>query len=736
MLAGLPNGLRRRCPLRQPLLMLLLPFYAACTFAATGCVESSTPLDAPPVTQDANVSWLLVNPANASIAPGDSLAFVATAEDQSGARLSNVALQWTLTNSAVAKVDAHGVVTGIAPGTAVLQATAGNVTTLATVNIGATSSPAANVWVSISPASQDLIVGQSFQLASVVRDVNGNPVTGVPVSFSSSDASVALVSAGGLVTGKKLGEAVITAVAGTSRATAAADVLASQAAKVSLTPTSMVLQTRQSRTFSAKAVDSIGNPINIANSVDWESSNPSVATVDDSGNVMALAQGSTSVSAAIGSVRTSGTVTVQAPAPASITLTPSSLDVTLGSTLKIVAVVRDSSAAPITGAIVTWSSGNTSVATVDTAGRVTGKSVGIASIRAQSGNVSSFAAVTVLTTPTGTVVVTPGSVTVNLGATANFSATVRDPSGQILTGRAISWLSSQPFVATIDSNGVATALGPGSTTITASSGGINGSATLTVPGGSSQVDLSRQPANMTPLTDRPFNTQATSLSDVADAEGWASSESKYLSTFSITSDPSAPRSPSSVAQLVYPAGMPRDPNLSYSPVTAWIPTPAGTHRVYVSIWLKISSNWRGHNSQANKLMEVFIANHPHCVLGLVGSGNAPLRPSIAINGGPDSREGEYLPSNVAPSVTFSRGDWHRLEMVITANTPGVGDGEATWWMDGQLLGDYRNVMWVGAAEANHWIQLELQPIWGGRNDQLVVTQYLWVDHIYASTSTN
>jgi len=693
-------------------------------------------LDSAAVTEDADVRWVLVNPANASIAPGDSFAFVATAEDQAGVKLSNVALQWTLTNSAVAKVDPHGVVTGIAPGTAVLQATAGSVTTLATINIGAANSPNANVWVSVSPASKDLILGQSFQLASVVRDVNGNPVTGVPVSFTSSDASVALVSATGVVTGEKSGEAVITAVAGTSRATAVADVLASQVAKVSLAPKSFTLQPRQSGAFSAKAVDSVGNPISVASSVDWESSNPSVATVDDSGNVMALTPRTTSVSASIGSVQSVGAVTVQPSAPASLTLTPSSLDVTLGSTLKIAAVVRDSSGAPIPGAVVAWTSGNANVATVDATGGVTGKAVGIASIRAQSGNAVSFAAVTVLTIPTKTVAVTPASVTVDLGATARFTATVRDPNGQTLSDRAISWASSQPFVAKVDSNGVATAVGPGATTITASSGGINGSATLTVPGGNSQVDLSRQPSGMTPLTDRPFDSQAKSLSDVAHAEGWASSESKYLSTFSITSDPTAPRSPSSVAQLVYPVGMPRNPNLSYSPVTAWIPTPAGTNKMYVSIWLKISSNWRGHNSQANKIMEAFIADHPHCVLGLVGSGNAPLRPSIAINGGPDSRAGEYLPGNVAPTTTFSRGTWHRLEMVISANTPGVGNGQATWWMDGQLIGDYHNVMWVRAGEADHWIQLELGPIWGGRNDQLIDTQYLWVDHIYASTSTN
>lgn len=719
--------------MRRPLPMLLLSIYAACTLAASGCVESSTPLGAP-VTQDANVRWVLVNPANASIAPRDSLAFTATAEDHSGSPLPGVAFQWSLTNSAVARVDSHGVVTGIAPGTTVLQATAGSVTTLATLTIGGSNSPDANAWVSLSPASKDIIVGQSFQIASVVHDVNGNPITGVPVSFSSSDASVAVVSAGGVVTGKHAGEVIITAVAGTSRATVIADVLATQPASLALSPTSMALQPRQSGIFTAKALDSLGNPLDL-NSISWASSNPSVATVDDSGNVMALTPGSTSVSATIAAVQRAGTVTVQPSSPASVTLTPSSLDVTLGATLRIAAVVRDSSGNAIPGARVTWSSSNSGIASVDSTGRVTGKSVGMASVKAQSGNAVSVAVVTVLTVPTGTVVVSPSSSTLNIGTTVTFSATVRDPSGKPLTGRVTTWTSSQPMVATVDANGLATAVGPGQTVIIASSGGVNGSATLTVPG-NGEVDLSRQPANMTPLTDRDFSSQALSPSDAAGAQGWATSESRYTKTFSIASDPTAPRSPPGVAELVYPIGMPLNPADSYSPVTAWLPTPVGTHRMYVSIWLKISSNWRGHNSTANKIMEAFIANHPHCVLGLVGSGNAPLRPSIALNGGPDRRHGEYLPGNVAPSATFSRGTWHRLEMVIVANTPGVGNGEATWWMDGELVGDYHDVMWVGAGEHDSWIQLELMPIWGGRNDQLIVTQYLWVDHIYASTSLN
>src|SRR6185437_6072094 len=121
MLAGLPNGLRRRCPIRQPVLcMLLLPIYAVCTFAAAGCVESSTPLDSAAVTEDADVRWDLVNPANASIAPGDSFAVLPPAADEAGVTVSNVVLQSTLTNTAVAKVTPHAVVMAIAPATAVL----------------------------------------------------------------------------------------------------------------------------------------------------------------------------------------------------------------------------------------------------------------------------------------------------------------------------------------------------------------------------------------------------------------------------------------------------------------------------------------------------------------------------------------------------------------------------------------------------------------------------------------
>jgi hypothetical protein len=138
-----------------------------------------------------------------------------------------------------------------------------------------------------------------------------------------------------------------------------------------------------------------------------------------------------------------------------------------------------------------------------------------------------------------------------------------------------------------------------------------------------------------------------------------------------------------------------------------------------------------HPGGETKLVELVIANQSRMVLSLTGQGTAPPTPVVRVNGGPDSRAGGYLKQNVS-SRTFSQGAWHRFEAVLTANTPGVADGGARWWLDGVELGRHTDVKWVGAGESATWTQLDLNPIWGGRNAQLSQTQYMWVDHLYAS----
>jgi hypothetical protein len=235
---------------------------------------------------------------------------------------------------------------------------------------------------------------------------------------------------------------------------------------------------------------------------------------------------------------------------------------------------------------------------------------------------------------------------------------------------------------------------------------------------------------MSLLSDRAFNSRANGPSDRTGAAGW-SPDPEYRSPYvKLVSDPAAPRG-STVWELTYPAGQPTNPSDSFSPVHAWMPVPGRPRSVYTSVWLKVSDNWVGHGGAETKLVELIIANQSRVVISLIGKGSNPLEPKVRVNGGPDSRAGGYLPQNIKQG-TFSRGEWHRLEAVLTSNTPGKADGGAQWWLDGVELGRHNDVMWVGGGELPGWTQVDLNPIWGGRDDQLKTTQHLWVDHLYAS----
>ena len=76
--------------------------------------------------------------------------------------------------------------------------------------------------------------------------------------------------------------------------------------------------------------------------------------------------------------------------------------------------------------------------------------------------------------------ITPGSATVATGQSAGFTARVKDQNGNQMSGQSISWSSSNPSVATVNSNGYVTGVAPGSATITATSGSLSASASVSV----------------------------------------------------------------------------------------------------------------------------------------------------------------------------------------------------------------------------------------------------------------
>jgi hypothetical protein len=206
-------------------------------------------------------------------------------------------------------------------------------------------------------------------------------------------------------------------------------------------------------------------------SVTWSSTNNAVATVTDDetnlGAVLALTQGSTTISACTGSICGTIPLTVGPAALVSLAIAPINPSTPLGLAQQFSATgtYTDGSTQDLTSSA-TWSSSAPTVSTV-TAGLASALSQGSASITATSGSATATTTLTVGPPQIASNAIIPANPSVALGLSVQFTAVsvYTDGSTQPFTG-ALRWISSDATVATIDSNGLASTVGQGSITIT------------------------------------------------------------------------------------------------------------------------------------------------------------------------------------------------------------------------------------------------------------------------------
>ena len=157
------------------------------------------------------------------------------------------------------------------------------------------------------------------------------------------------------------------------------------------------------------------------------------------------------------------------PAPvASVSVVLAASLITPGQTTQGTATTLDADNNVLTGRVIGWSSSNTGVATVSAAGLVRAVAVGTAQIRATSEGQTGSAALTVAAiapVPVASVSVTLAASSRNPGQTTQATATTRDANNNVLTGRAITWSSSNTGVATVSGSGLVTAIAVGAVQI-------------------------------------------------------------------------------------------------------------------------------------------------------------------------------------------------------------------------------------------------------------------------------
>jgi uncharacterized protein YjdB len=250
-------------------------------------------------------------------------------------------------------------------------------------------------------------------------------------------------------------------------------------ATVEIAPPAATVVLGATVTLTASVLDAAGKSL-AGRKVFWTTADSNFATVSPNGVVTGRYVGSVPIAATVEGKAAVAQVQIIPVPVVSVRVAPSSRDLTVGETAQLVAEPLDARGVVLSGRSATWSSSRPNVAHVEADGVVAAVSPGSAVITASVEGKSGVAAVTVSPAPVASVVVSPSSATLIVGQTIELEAQPRDGTGRPLSGRAVTWSSNRTAVATVTSSGIVAAVSPGTVTITASSEGRSGAATIVV----------------------------------------------------------------------------------------------------------------------------------------------------------------------------------------------------------------------------------------------------------------
>lgn len=478
---------------------------SAATMGITGSTEVTV--------SNATLTAIQVTPPNRSLAKGFSLQYTATGTfSDNSTRDVTTQVTWASSNSAAATISNAEGSRGLATATTTPGST--NITASAGAVAGSTSLTVTNATLSsvaITPANRTNVpkgISAFYKATGTFSDSTTQDLS-EQADWSSSNTAVITVSnapgSKGFGTAVDRGTTTITAavrnaaITGAVTGTTNTTVVDAGLTRIAVTPPTATAAKGTTQQFTATGTYTDNSTQDITASVTWTSSSTATATISNAnankGLATAVAVGTTSVSAALGSVSGMATFEVTAATLVSLDVTPKAATVAAGRSQQYAAVgtYTDGSTQTLTNSV-TWSSDNTAVATISNAdgsrGLASSTAQGTAQIKATSGTVESTAVpLTVSNAVPVSIAVTPAAQTIGNKTSLQFVATetFSDGSSSDQTA-AVTWTSSNTTLVDISnaagSKGLATAKAQGTVTITATDASvtpnITASTTLTV----------------------------------------------------------------------------------------------------------------------------------------------------------------------------------------------------------------------------------------------------------------
>jgi len=434
------------------------------------------------------LSLITVSPSGTTLASGTTQQFdaIGTFTDGSTQDVS-ASVSWSSSAPGTATISATGLASGVTAGQATISATENSITGSAGLTVG----PPLLVSIAITPANPSFALGTSQQLKAIGTYTDGSTldITNT-VAWSTADSTVSAINAQGVAASVAIGATTATATSGAISNTTSLNVTAAVLASIVVTPALPAITVGTVQQFTATGMFTDGSTQDITATVQWNSDTPSTASISNDsgtqGSATAVGSGTATISATLNSIQGATTLVVTPAALVSIAVAPINPSIPLGTKQPFTAMgtFADGSSQDLT-ASATWSSDTPSAATVNAAGLATSTGQGTATITATVGSVSGSSVLTVTPAALVSIAVNPQTATAPVGTTQTFTATgtYTDGSTQDVT-QSGHWSSSNGTSATVSntpgSQGLASALATGATSISVTQNGVSGTANLNV----------------------------------------------------------------------------------------------------------------------------------------------------------------------------------------------------------------------------------------------------------------
>jgi hypothetical protein len=151
-------------------------------------------------------------------------------------------------------------------------------------------------------------------------------------------------------------------------------------------------------------------------------------------------------------------------------------------------------------------------------------------------------------------------------------------------------------------------------------------------------------------------------------------------------------------------------------------------RLYIRLRFRISSNWTDNGNTGTKFFFFNQQQGNNHYVNLTEGGQ--LRPAVNMQ----SSFGFGTPSgpNHFVAQPLTKGEWHELEILIVANTPGAYNGQLRMWVDGALMQSANDMGYFAAGTTPRFENMYFNPTYGGGRNPVPADQYVDIDHWYVS----